>query len=327
MPTLQRTWTSVQNQVPSDQTTQEKQGSSVLFALKTAFTAAGWTVTRSSNSVTADTNDNWSTSADVVYGSSGAHSWVCLESPANYASTGYRLYVAIDWIASNPDQCDFYVSTADWATGTTSAIGSNSGNTNTWSDGYFIPNSLADVKFHYSTSDVGDVVFYVSQDSNGRVGFGSIINKLSNADPSDNYPVFEYFNTNSNNFSSSTRYAFAFLGVQNMTSYSLTPGHWIDGTTISSQRAYSVDNTLIGILNGQATATGDDISGKKAAVPIWVTTAASGKYALRGTLTDIFQGNGTSIYNLPGNVEPASGSINSVVAGSGWVPGNVAPTF
>lgn len=328
MPTLTRTWTNVQNQVPSDQTTQQKQGSHVLLALKTAFLAAGWTVTRSSNSVTADTSDNWSTSADVVYASSGAHSWVCLQSPANYASTGNRLYVAIDWLASAADRCDFYVSDSDWATGTTSAIGSNSGNTNTWSDGYFIPNTLADMKFHYSTSDVGDVIFYGSQDSTGYVGFGCIINKLTGADASDNYGVFQYFNTNSSAYTSQG-YTTTFGGQgssQNMSSTTYSKGHWIDGTTVS-QTAWSLDPTFINYINGNSSTRDDDITGKKAAVPIFVASAASTKYAFRGTLTDIWQGNGTSTYNLPGNVQPSSGSINTALAGFVWVAASVAPTF
>jgi len=325
MPTLTRTWTNVQNQVPADQTTQEKQGAYILLALKTAFLAAGWTVTRSSNGVTADTSDNWSTYTDVAWASSGVHSWICLQSPANYASTGNRLYVALDWLASQKYQCDFYVSNADWATGTTSLIGANSGNTNTWSNGNFVPTSLSDVKYHYSTNTIGDVIFYVSNDSNSYVGFGTVINKLGEVDGSDNYGVYEYINTGANAFTSlAANYSFGGNGTFGSTGYS--KGHWIDGTT-TNQTAWTMNNTFMNYINGNSLVSDDDITGKKASLPIFVCSQSAGKYALRGRLVDIWAGNGTSVYNAPGSVEPSSGDIVTALAGLWWVPATVTPTF
>ena len=45
MPTLQRTWTTDQNNAPSDQTTTGKQVQEILLTFKNALKSAGWTVT------------------------------------------------------------------------------------------------------------------------------------------------------------------------------------------------------------------------------------------------------------------------------------------
>ena len=72
MPTLQRTWTTDQNNAPSDQTTTGKQVQEILLTFKNALKSAGWTVTQSSDASTADSNDNWSATSDISRASSGS---------------------------------------------------------------------------------------------------------------------------------------------------------------------------------------------------------------------------------------------------------------
>lgn len=79
-----RTWTISINNSFSDQSDQALQFRESCFAFKQLLVAAGWTVSRSSDGATVDATDNWATSADVTFGSSGNGSWVVLRSPVDW---------------------------------------------------------------------------------------------------------------------------------------------------------------------------------------------------------------------------------------------------
>jgi hypothetical protein len=325
-PTLQRNWTSSQNQTPSDQTTQEKQGASILLALKNAFVSAGWTVTQSSDSVTANSSDNWSTITDVVHASSGAHSWIVLRSPLGYPSTGNYYYFAIDWLSSQPYQCDFYTATSDWTGGTTSSIGTGT-NTVFWSNMVFLNSSLTDMKFHQTYSDEGDLVFIISQNSNGNPGFGLFINKLSNTSASDDYPVVTYIFGNQNAFSqSSFRTSYGWNRRSNLSSTNYTKMHWINGTVGYGVLDVFADQAVANMA-GRDT-NGSDIDGTFPALPIICTNQNTSQYAFRGVLTDLFQSNGINgIYTPKGSVLPSAGTITAWSDEFMWYPGDTNPDY
>ena len=199
MPTLQRTWTTDQNNAPSDQTTTGKQVQEILLTFKNALKSAGWTVTQSSDASTADSNDNWSATSDISRASSGPHSWIVLKSPDNYPSSGNHIYFGIDYASGNNAQVEFATATADW-TGTSTSIGpidatnANGSNDHTSSDDtYLVPSSVEDIKYHICTNTTGDFILYTSVDSTGQCHFASFINKLSAADSVDDFPIATYF--------------------------------------------------------------------------------------------------------------------------------------
>ena len=326
MPTLERTWTNSQNNVPADETTLENQGANILLALKDTFVSAGWTVTQSSNGLTTAASDLWSVYTDVVYGNGAAdHSWIVLESPVDYPSTGTQVYFAIDRNAAQNYNCNFYLSTADWTGGTITDIGANPGNRNTWlTSGGFINSGLASLTYHLSYNTTGDVIFYVSQVGVGRVAWGVMINKLAGADASDNYPLYAYIHTLNPTWSQSGLYYNAF-GMTNMTGAN-SKGHWIDGAVLSTQPAYSLNDNFIVYANG-GDASGSDINGRFSACPIFVVSTASGKKSFRGRIVDIWMANTGTAYVPNGTVEPSVGSIVLACITSVWLPASVVPVL
>ncbi len=86
-----RTWTIDPNNIFTDQNDQLKQFQEACFALKQVFVAAGWTVRSSSNGTTADTSDNWATSADVVTGLAGSGSWIVFRSPVGWIPSSEQI--------------------------------------------------------------------------------------------------------------------------------------------------------------------------------------------------------------------------------------------
>ena len=100
MPSLIRTWTISQNNACADQTSKPAQRDEIVLDIKNKLKTAGWTVTQSCDSSSTDTSDLWVNTGDLVSNSStstngGAHSWIVLRSPANYASSGKYVYFAI----------------------------------------------------------------------------------------------------------------------------------------------------------------------------------------------------------------------------------------
>jgi len=327
MPTLERTWTSSGNNVPADQTTIEKQVGNILLAMKNAFVSAGWTVTQSSNGLTTSASDLWSVYTDVVHGAAAVvHSWIVLESPTDYPSTGNQVYFAIEWNAAADKDCTFYTSTGDWTGGTTSTIGAASGNKNTMTttDG-FVPPGLTNVKYHFSYNTTGDVIFYNSNDSTARAGWGLIISKLADHDASDNYPLFQYLRKSGNSWGQPSQTYNAF-GIGNLQTSGNSLGFWIDGTTTSDVRAYSMSNGFMYYATGGDT-NGNDINGKFIAAPIYAMGTAVGNRAIRGRLVDIYLANDTNINTLNATVEPSTGLIQLACITCLWLPADEVPSL
>ena len=341
MPTLTRTWTTDQNNAPSDQTSTGAQVKEILLTFKNALKTAGWTVMQSSNSSTADTSDNWSATSDIVNGTS-AHSWIVLRSPANYPSSGNYIYFGIDYYNSNAAQVDWCTATANWGNLSTSigpahssATHANGDNVHTSSDDtYVVPSSVTDIKYHICTNTTGDFILYTSVDSTGQCHFASFINKLSSADPVDIFPIATYFRSTGTTASSYGSNPWYYSDLFNGASGSGRGFKFDDGTTSSNSYyheywgfANSTSSSPWGTNMGSS--SGDDISGKFPAFPIYCTGAGgtNGKF-IRGILTDIYQANfNTVAFAAIGDVSPGTGSITQGCIGSVWVPCGVAPTL
>jgi hypothetical protein len=337
MPTLQRTWTTDQNNAPSDQSSTGAQVAEVLLTFKNALKTAGWTVTQSSDGSTADSNDNWSVVGDITNGT-GAHSWIVLKSPANYPSSGNYIYFGIDYYNSNAAQVDWCTATADW-TGTSTSIGpahasaanANGDNVHTGTDDtYLVPSTVENIKYHICTNTTGDFILYTSVDSTGQVHFCSFINKLSAADSTDDFPIATYFRTAGSTAAIYSSNPFIHGDMSNGSAGSARGFKYDDGTVTSTnyyQEHWGLEGSAWG--SNMGSATGDDISGKFPAFPYWCTGAGNtnGKY-VRGILTDIYQANySTEAFAAIGDVQPGTGTITMGCVGSVWLPCGVAPSF
>jgi len=330
MPTLERTWTSLQNNVPADETTTENQGACVLLAMKNAFVSAGWTVTQSSDGATTSASDLWSVYTDVVYGNgAAAHSWIVLQSPTDYPSTGNQVYFAIEWNPIYAKGCYFYLATGDWTGGTINSIGTGGGNQVTWGNyvAGFIPDG-SPMKYHIAYNTTGDVIFYNSLNSTGRVAWGLIINKLDGADPSDDYPLYAYSGADTNPTWSQPACGYQSFCFSNMSDGG-SKGFWIDGTTLSSgqNKVYTMNNDFLTYVNGGDT-SGSDINGKFSACPMFMATTSTGEKAFRGRVVDIWVANINGSGYIPmGSVEPSVGTINLACILDIWFPASVVPSL
>jgi hypothetical protein len=130
MPNPNRSWTiSINNTfgTTSDQAVQYKEA---LLSLKQLFVAAGWTVTRSSNTVTAGASDNWNTTADIVLGLAGAGSWIVFKSPAGWVGTDFievLMYVNNATGDTTPQLFAVVMTPGTYSGGTTAALPTSSG--------------------------------------------------------------------------------------------------------------------------------------------------------------------------------------------------------
>jgi hypothetical protein len=126
MPTPIRTWTVSINNAFGTVSSQLIQFQEALWNLKSTLVAAGWTVTRSSNTVTASAADNWTSSTNVVLGLAGAGSWIVLQSPSSWPNAPGPVYVSL--YVNNatgdttPQTIGLRISTLEYTGGTTAAL-------------------------------------------------------------------------------------------------------------------------------------------------------------------------------------------------------------
>lgn len=184
MVALAKTWTISINNAFSSAVDQQVQYQEALYNWIDTFRTAGWTVVRSSNSVTAGAGDNIASPADIVWGTGGSvRSWVVLSPPA--AFWGYvtpweigNVLIAANETAGDttPQVIEFrWVTNGTYTGGTTTANPTASGGTDTQPGSAnirstFIPWSTP-VAGNWASwaSTQGDVVFGIKQD--GQIGW------------------------------------------------------------------------------------------------------------------------------------------------------------
>lgn len=120
LPVLSKTWEFDLNIAAATSTADEDDCDTTILAVKNALTNVAftnpWTVVSSSDSVTADSNDNWANIGDIVHASAPtAHSWIVLEAPVG------DLQICFDtgFSSSLPERWGVYISFEDGFTGGT----------------------------------------------------------------------------------------------------------------------------------------------------------------------------------------------------------------
>lgn len=336
MPTLTRTWTSSQNNSCADQTSQLEQVKEIAFDIKTKLKAAGWTVTQSSDAAAVAASDLWIDVDDIIRGA-GAHSWIVLKSPTNWPTTGKSIWFGIDYDTTNDAQMGFASrGDADWTSLTTSVGPNNSISGATGVNPFYapyqvvVPTSLTDCKFHSHYSDQGDFIYYVSNSTSQQAQYGLIINKCTDHDAADLYPVVNYSRGTGSATAGVSNSGFYYSQMQNAYytkafHYSTGAGStsWALGATID----WPTKNTFWpGLASG---VVGNDINGKINLMPMYVSSQyPTGSTGLRGHLTDMYTCHGTSVpLASVGDVSPGTGTIEFGCIGGLFVPCTVAPDF
>jgi hypothetical protein len=317
MTALVRTWTTTNNNVPS-QATLAAQAAAVVLARKTLMVDAGWTVQSSSNGTTANSSDNWTTVADLTWAAAGvAHSWIVLRSPTSFCASGYYIYCLIDL---STGATNYHLWTITWSSeaiatgGTTTAAptSATAGNRIVFTNKQFLRSTLANSKYHTKRSDSSDYVYLVSADASGYFLAVSGAFKAGNLRSGLNYPVLVL-----ESFVDSGRGAPTLLNT-NTTTHAVM---W-------QQSGATVTSGSMGVLgpymNGNDamanyTSTGD-FAGAYPDFPAAVAnTTATG--AIYGTLVDVaLAPTGSGV--LVGTEEPSSGSSTHEIVGAFWMPKN-----
>lgn len=98
-----RTWTISFDNPFSNQLDQQVQYRESCFNIKDTYVNGGWTVIASSNGVVANLNDNWNSSADIVFASAGARSWIVMRSPVGWLPGTDQVELCMECNNSSPD--------------------------------------------------------------------------------------------------------------------------------------------------------------------------------------------------------------------------------
>jgi hypothetical protein len=185
----EQTWTFSHNLVPTDRTTSALTGKSFALQLKNFLVANGWAVTLSSNGVTANSSDNWSSLTNMIGAAAGvAHSWCVLKSPegivagaaGNYTGDQSRVWFLIDLASTTGYNLSFYFDRVAYTGGSTTnkPVGSadeiflNGAQTTMLSTSFFTT-----TLFHFAAATNGSFAARTSYSSEGAVGFSLLCQK------------------------------------------------------------------------------------------------------------------------------------------------------
>ena len=349
MPTLTRTWTISQNNACADQTSKPAQRDEIALDIKNKLKTAGWTVTQSCDSSSTDTSDLCVNTGDLVSATSGAHSWIILRSPANYASSGKYVYFAIAMrgtsSSTGENRCEWAArGDADW-TGLSTTSGPTDSATgvalwnNTTYNMNVVPSTLSDCKFHSCYSSTGDFIYYVSNSTGGQMSFAIVIQKCANADSSDLFPVAFYIAGQGSNSTAVTVNPFYHQQLDNSSNnQTIKCLHHSTGAGMGNS---DYDSAIVApggastnfILAIASSNTGDDVSGRIPLLPLYVASGTTNSKRLVGNLEDLWTSQGVSssagtyVKAQVGDVTPGTGSIQFGFTGCAWVPCSVAPDF
>jgi len=321
MTTFDRAWNHSQNNVPADQTTEEKQSRNTwLEIVNDGFvTLGGWTIEQSCDSVSSPASDGgqWAVEGDLVWGT-GAHSWCVLKSPNNFPSSGQNLYVCIDLDQGGDDDIIIRTGTADWTGGDVNGPGTGT-NVVTYTHAWRA-DTLANRKWHMHASDEGDVILYVSEDSKGYAEFGLLFVACDDTQTGDSWPIYEFVD-----YDATTPGPFDDSSLGH-TSYA--QGRWIDGTA-DSQTVMVWPNRAgtSNAITDSFDVNGDDNTGKYPAFPVYACSVLATQISYRGRIYDIRAGPSAAGIVQGLTNEPSGASVESIMVGHLWIPAAETASF
>lgn len=344
MTSYTNTWTHSQNLTPSNEDDISGRAAALVFDIKVKLLAAGWTVTQSSDGSTAQvigSGDLWDTydKAETRH-ASGDRSWIILKSPNNFPTTDKNVYLMLDRRGDSTASLEIGISSLDWSgTPDPDPDSMTNANEHVMTDRFLCHNTNDQAhKLHMHTTTAGDFIIYISYTGSGSPGFGMILNKLTDFQSGDGWPVVFYSYNSNAGYNATTMWTsnsgyyyqpFTLGHVSNsLSTTSATAnnarsvGWWTDGTAINCHVG-SVDDSMLLAFN----AGGDDYSGKWMRFPIYVSGYEAGRYFYRGQLIDIKASHGIDGTTGQGIVEPSSGDIQSTTVDHIMIPASAAPIF
>lgn len=339
-----RTWYTEANYVNADSSTAALSAKSVLWGMKALLcgdvgganqghtgarpNSSKWTVEYSSNSVTANSSDNWGTTfngANMVRAAfNSPHSSIVLKSPAGFVGGPY--YLALDY--RDAADTDFV---AQISKGAPSGISNTQGPTGI-TDSIFMNPSL---KMHDGTATAwrmhlcvdANGAFYLvwgKSGSNGSWGILAVVD-LDNTSSADNYKMAgmsEWSTAGGTNQVPSDQAAGGTTGVYGCAysynkgnAYAANSGSVHVGVIRSAQTSAAPSTLLVGVSNADSKVRG-------VSVPLLLTGAPN--YEFKGVFPDMYHvGKPTA----QGGSDPLSGNIDHIQIGAFRLPFNANLVF
>lgn len=281
---------------------------------------AAWTCVGSSDSATAalDGTDRWLSAFDatkIVRASSGAHSWIVLQSPAALGP----YYLTIDWL-SGSDQQAVWVIAKVAPTGGTTSLRPTSTNEAAFAAINFTDSGWTSGggKAHFTTDANGNFWFFASKTGSGLIKTAVGVSKITDLRISgDLFPVcliVDYNTSGALREGSSTFYAAGSSGVIRTRDSSAST------TAVATAVSYSMGGNSVAV-DMAAVHYGDS---KYDGFPVLVYSVTAAIKGLKGRIPDLRTVSQTV---LAGDRSPPTGDVEQICVGNTLVPLTAVPTL
>lgn len=328
---LSKVWYTSANRAQDDVSTTARVASSILFALKGFLmghltgtagpdgqppASSNWTLTLSSDGVTASAADNLGagtyTAGKWVRAPAGvAHSWYVLKSPTTMLDQPW--FLLVDWGTASDQTVNMYISKNAFTGGTITAR-PTAVNESAFLAVTFAEATAAAGKCHFTTDANGSFWFAASRNGTGlaqwAVTMQELVDTRSSGDVARAVLLVHNLNTSP--------------GAPDLASGSPTwRGHISDGTTgVGSSGGKLLTCTLGGSTWAASILAANPMDGKVDELPIaYIFDLTSAHVGLRGRLPDVWYV-GNAVAN--GSVEPSVGTVERVKLGSCVLPFSVS---
>lgn len=328
---LSKVWYTSANRAQDDVSTTARVASSILFALKGFLmghltgtagpdgqppASSNWTLTSSSDGVTASAADNLGagtyTAGKWVRAPAGvAHSWYVLKSPTTMLDQPW--FLLVDWGTASDQTVNLAISKNAFTGGTTTARPTAT-NESIFTAQTFAEATAAAGKCHFASDANGSFWFAASRNGTGMAQFALSVQELVDARSSGDVARVIAL----------AHQATSGVGAPELSTGTPTwRGHISDGTTaINSSTGRFLACTIGGVSwSGQITAT-NPMDSKVDELPMaYIFDLTTSHVGLRGRLPDVWYC-GNPVAN--GSVEPSVGNVERVKLGACVLPFSVS---
>jgi hypothetical protein len=326
-----KTWTFGDNTSPTDQSTALQQSRSFYLQLVTFLTANGWTVAQSCDSTQVSNSNLWASLSNLVWASSGAHSWIVLKSPegivagANFSYTGdqSRIWLCLECgLTVNNYQGYFYWHRVAPTGGTTSAAPTSTSQLCLSVQQFLRTSFSSSGLFHFRCCSTGEFIAMAGYTGSGFIptAFGilpitGVGTKVSAGTPYPYaaVPFFSFYNTTPGALATAQLNSGSFAAGWNEDGSAIAFGSM--NLTVNAQGSYGMGYSF--------PSSGDSFTGKHYSQSVYAINTTSSKTAYVGKIADI-EASGQS---TPQGAVDSAGSPASTFIGNLWLPANTVLTL
>lgn len=283
-----------------------------IFAWKDLMVDAGWTVVRSSNGTVYGDSDNWSSSSDIGFGSSGNGAWIVMRSPSGWlTNSGFmEVLMYVNDTSGTPQLFEIKCSTFGYKSGNLTTLPTARGEETSVNIGgrSIVPWTSDGVTGRYTTwrSSRGDVMMVVKEEGVGDILHCFAFSSNTDADGGGTGDQRWFFFS-----SSSTINIFRNNGHLNLSDWR---GVNANGENATNYEASSMLGGISSISNGQ------DYNGDEMSAPVKIWNDSTTELRELGAWVDVYSGLGAfpEAFNVTDPSEAAQ-DPQRVLMGSIWL--------